>query len=877
MKRQETDDYSLSISAIYEKYQTSAEGLSDDVALARLERDGKNRLRQKPKKTIWKMLVEQLSDVMVLILIAAAILSMVLNEWTEAIVILIIIAVDAIIGIVQEKKAMDAMEALKNMSAPMALCLREGEKSHIPAEDLVVGDVVFIEAGSIVPADLRLVESHQLQIQEASLTGESVPVHKDADHVCDSQTVLGDRLNMAYTSSIVTNGNGEGVVVATGMATEVGHIAHLLEEQDELDTPLKRKLNSVGKTLSVVGIGVCIVMFIIGYLYEKPLVPLLMTAISLAISIIPEGLPATATIVMALGVQRMAKQHALVRQLPAVETLGSASVICCDKTGTLTQNKMTVTHLAIGIKPYTSLQETNTQTPACRHLLQAAILCNNASLDPDHPGEVLGDPTEGALLHLGMTCGFDPEQMAEHYPKVYEQAFDSDRKRMSTVHRMDDRWIVYTKGAVDGLLALCRWRLEGNKIVEMQETDRQLILAQSEDMSGQALRVLGYAMRELDQIPDEDDADVEADLIYLGMSGMIDPPRTEVIEAIETCHQAGIRVVMITGDHQSTALAIARQLHLYQEGNLIISGTELDRMTDEQLDAVVSNVAVFARVSPSDKLRIILSLKRVGEIAAMTGDGVNDSPALKAADIGIAMGKTGTDVAKDSADMILMDDNFTTIEYAIREGRRVYRNIQKVIQFLLAGNIAEILTLFIATLLNWQAPILAVHVLLINLATDTLPALALGVDPASKNIMRHQPVKSNSLFEKGLVQRVIMHGCFITLATILAYLYGLYQDDYSAGMTMAFCVLAISQLFHALNQRSNTESIFTSGNGHNIWLFLAMLASALILVVVLGVPSVRAFFSLSLLSLSQWGVVVLLSLLPLILVEVNKWIIRHHR
>lgn len=874
MKKQETDYHSLTIKETYEKYETSQDGLSDAEALARLQRNGKNILRQKPKKTIWQMLIEQLSDVMVMILIAAAALSVVLNEWTEAIVILIIIAVDAIIGIVQEKKAMDAMEALKNMSAPMAVCLREGEKSHIPAEDLVVGDYVFIEAGSIVPADLRLIESHQLQIQEASLTGESVPVHKDADLICEKQTTLGDRLNMAYTSSIVTNGTGEGVVVATGMDTEVGHIAHLLDDQDELDTPLKRKLNSVGKTLSVVGIFVCVLMFIIGYLYHKPLVPLLMTAISLAISIIPEGLPATATIVMALGVQRMAKQHALVRQLPAVETLGSASVICCDKTGTLTQNKMTVTHLSIGLKPYERQEDVNINDAGFIHLLQAGMLCNNASLDPDHIGEILGDPTEGALLNLGVSYHLDPEEIEEKYPRVYEQAFDSDRKRMSTVHQMNGRWIVYTKGAVDSLLPLCNKRLEGKQVVEMTEKDRLYVLEQSEAMSGQALRVLGYAMRYLDKVPEEDDVDVEHDLIYLGMSGMIDPPRTEVIEAIETCHQAGIRVVMITGDHQSTALAIGKQLHLYQEGNRAVSGSELDRMSDEELDKIVRDVTIFARVSPSDKLRIIQSLKRVGEIAAMTGDGVNDSPALKAADIGIAMGQTGTDVAKDSADMILMDDNFTTIEFAIREGRRVYRNIQKVIQFLLAGNIAEIMTLFIATILNWEAPILAVHVLLINLATDTLPALALGVDPASKNIMRHQPVKSNSLFEKGLVERVIVHGLFITLATIIAYWYGLYTDEYAAGMTMAFCVLAISQLFHALNQRSNTESVFTAGNGHNPWLFLAMLASAMVLVVVLAVPAVRAFFSLSLLTASQWGIVAMLSLLPLVFVEISKLIQR---
>ena len=863
---------------VLRQLNSSPEGLSDDEAALRLEKFGRNDLRQKKKKSIWKMILEQLTDVMVLILIGASVLSMVLGEWTEAIVILSIVCINAVIGIIQERKAANALEALKNMSAPSARVLRNGEESVVPASELVPGDVVRLEDGAIVPADIRLLEENNLSVQEASLTGESVPVEKDANALLPDASPLGDRVNMAYTSSIVMYGNAEGVVVETGMRTEVGKIAGLLDKQDEFDTPLKRKLNSVGKILSVVGLIVCVVIFVIGSLYGRPWIPLFMTAVSLAISIIPEGLPATATIVMALGVQRMAKRNALVRKLPAVETLGSATVICCDKTGTLTQNRMTVTHVAINGDfargAATLVEQAGERLEGYRDLLLGAALCNNAALDPDTPGAVIGDPTEGALLVFAEKHGLERETLEESMPRVFEQPFDSDRKRMTTVHRTDGGVVAYIKGAVEEMLPLCSHILTDSGVREMTENDREQILSLCLKMSEEALRVLGFAARTLDEVPADENEDVEKDLTFVGMTGMIDPPRKEVIQAVETCHTAGIRVVMITGDHKVTALTIAKQLHIFREGNTVVSGAELDEMTDEQLDQAVKTAAVFARVSPSDKLRIIESLKRTGEIAAMTGDGVNDSPALKAADIGVAMGKSGTDVAKDASDMILMDDNFTTIEYAIREGRRVYRNIQKVIQFLLAGNIAEILTLFIATLLNWDAPILAVHILLINLATDTLPALALGVDPASQNIMRHPPIKSGSLFERGLVVRVCLHGVFISAATVAAYQIGIHMDSHAVGMTMAFLVLAVSQLLHSLNQRSNTESVFARGNGHNLFLFGAMAASAAILALILAVPPFRAFFSLTLLSLTEWGIVAALALFPLAAVELSKLFLR---
>ena len=731
----------------------------------------------------------------------------------------------------------------------------------------------------MVPADIRLIESSNLKIQEASLTGESVPVEKDADEKVKVGSPLGDRTNMAYSSSIVTYGRAEGVVVATGMNTEVGNIAEMLNEEDEFDTPIKRKLAAVGKTLSIAGIIICIVIFVIGLIYQRPWIPLLMTAISLAISIIPEGLPATATIVMALGVKRMVKENALVRKLPAVETLGSSTVICSDKTGTLTQNRMTVKELVIeeNIKNKSTIKVEEIEKEdkeKYKELIYAGALCNDAALDPDKKDEILGDPTEGALIFLARDFGFDQEELEEKYEREYEEPFDSDRKRMSTIQKIDGKNIVYTKGAVDEMLELCTKILTPEGEREITDEDKENILELSITMSKKALRVLGFAKKEIEKIPEEDDIDVEYDLTFIGMCGMIDPPRPEVIEAIKTCKKAGIRTVMITGDHLITATAIAKELGIWKEGSNGILGEELDQMTDKELDETVKNTAVFARVSPNHKLRIIQSLKRTGEIAAMTGDGVNDAPALKNADIGIAMGLNGTDVAKDSADMILLDDDFTTIIYAVKEGRRVYRNIQKVIQFLLAGNIAEVLTLFIATLLNWEAPILAVHILCINLATDTLPALALGVDPASKNIMKEKPVKSGTLFEKALIARVILHGLFITLVTIIAYQIGLQTDSHIVGQTMAFIVLSISQMFHAFNQRSNTESIFTSGNGRNNQLLLAFVASFAVIFAILFIPGLRTIFSLTILTAKEWAIVIVLSILPLIMVEITKWIKR---
>ncbi len=874
---------------------TSAEGLSDAEAAKRLAQYGKNNLRQKKPKSIAKMIWEQLTDVMVIILFLAAAFSLIMyfvnpgggeerDGLAEAIVILVVIALNATVGVVQEKKAANALEALKNMTAPTARVLREGEESVVPASELVPGDIVYLEDGCIVPADIRIIQDSNMKVQEAALTGESVPSEKDGPTVLPEDAPLGDRVNMAYSSSIVMYGNATGIVVGTGMNTEVGKIANLLDEQDETDTPMKRKLNSVGKTLSLVGLIVCVLVLGISLIrdYTK-WVSMIMTAISLAISIIPEGLPATSTIIMALGVQRMAKKNALVKSLPAVETLGSATVVCCDKTGTLTLNKMTVTHLAVGddfLQGVTTKVEDVSKkydSSVYEDLVAGAALCINAKKDPDNPGNILGDPTEGALVYLAEKFGIDTEDYEDAHPRLFEQPFDSDRKRMSVLNQTEGGYTVYTKGAVDEMLPLCTQYRTGSGVRAMTDADREQILKVCNKMSAEALRVLGFAVRTVPAVPEEEGADLESDLTFVGVVGMIDPPRKEVIQAVETCHTAGIRVVMITGDHKVTAMAIAKQLHIFREGNIVISGPELDAMTDEELDKAVEKCVVFARVSPSDKLRIIQSLKRTGEVAAMTGDGVNDSPALKEADIGVAMGITGTDVAKDAADVILLDDNFTTIEYAIREGRRVYRNIQKVIQFLVAGNIAEILILFIAVCIGLpEMPIEAVHILLINLATDSLPAVALGVDPASPNIMKHKPVKSGTLFERGMIYRIALHGVFITAAAWAAYLIGQYcfAHDHVQAMTMTFLVLSFSQLSHALNQRSNTDSIFKRGQGHNKFLFVALVCSAAIVLLVSLVPALQGFFDLTNLTWQEWLVSIGLSVFPLVAVEISKCFIR---
>ncbi len=745
------------------------------------------------------------------------------------------------------------------MNAPYALVKRDGKKQKVKVSEIVVGDIVFLEDGSIVPADIRLLKESNLSADESALTGESVPVKKDANAVLKGDEVIGDRVNMVFSSSIITYGTAEGVVTAIGMNTEVGKIAGMLENTDNLDTPLKRKLDAVGSVLSICGLLISVVIFIVGLLHGNNFVSILMIAVSLAISVIPEGLPATATIVMALGVRRMATKNALVKELPAVETLGSASVICTDKTGTLTQNKMTV----IDVLFYPDMD--GTKVPSLDYIY-ASVLCNNASSSES------GDPTETALLEFA-SKKYDVNDIRKKYPKLFEMPFDSKRKRMSTIHEINGKYICYTKGALEEVLTVCDNIIAGDKVIPLTEKIKDEVISKCEKHLNNAERLLAYAKKEIKILPKSEEEDIENGLTFIGLSTMIDPPRLNVKKAIKTCREAGIKVIMITGDHKITATAIAKNLGIYKKGNKALTGTDLNNMDDNDLKNIIENVTVFARVSPEDKMRIINALKSNGEIVAMTGDGVNDAPALKRADIGIAMGKNGTDVAKESADMLLLDDNFTTIEHAVREGRRVYRNIQKVIQFLLAGNIAEVLAIFVAILFNWPTPLLAIHILFVNLATDTLPALALGVDPEEKDIMKRKPVKEGSLFEKGLVFRVVWYGAYIAFLSLVAHHIGM-QDGYDAALTMTFLVLCFAQIVHALNQHSNTISVFSRKHPKNKYLYLAMGISSIFALFVYAIPVTRELFSLTLLDGNQWLAVILLSLSPLIMVELFKLIRR---
>ncbi len=858
------DSYTKSSNDVIESLNSRIEGLNQEEVSIRLEKYGYNEIKEKKKKTIFSMIVDELKNRMILILLLASILSFILGEIAEGVVILIIIFINTLISIIQEKKAIDAILALKNMNTPHTTVIRDGKKKSILTKDLVVGDIVYLEDGNIVPADIRLIEENGLKVDESSLTGESVPVEKDAKAVLDKSTTLADRVNMVYSSTIVSYGTAIGIVVGTATNTEVGTIATMLEDTDSLDTPLKRKLNKVGEVLSIVGIVVAILIFIIGLLYGKDFISLLMIAISLAISVIPEGLPATATIVMALGVSRMAKKNALVKKLPAVEALGSATVICSDKTGTLTLNKMTVVKSTL----YSDIINKNDENTFNDDLIKCSVICNNAYIDKD---KVIGDPTEGCLLIYAKNNGYDIRDIKSN-KVLYEQAFDSVRKRMSVVIKDKKGYLIYSKGAPEELIDVCSYASVDGKKVKLTSEDKDKIKDYCVTMSSKGLRLLGFAMKNINTLPKEGDM-IEEDLTFIGIMGIIDPPREEVKHAINTCHEAGIRIIMITGDHKLTARAIAKDLGIYKKGDLVVDGETLSKMSDLKLRNTIKDISVFARVTPQDKLRIVNALKKNKEIVAMTGDGVNDAPALKTADIGVAMGITGTDVAKDAAAMILLDDNFTTIEAAVKEGRRVYRNIQKVIQYLLAGNIAEVLTIFVSMLFNLPSPLLAVHILFINLVTDTLPSLALGIDPASPNIMKHKPVKEGSLFEKGLVFRIGFYGIFLAIITLVAYFIGK-DDSYDVGMTMAFTVLCLSQIFHSLNQSSSITSLFSKDYPRNKMLFLSIIGSIFFLMIVLFVTPIREFFSLSVLSGNEWLIVILLSLSPILIVEIFKAIKR---
>ena len=848
--------------------ESTPEGLSSQEAAARLEKYGPNKLKDAEKPSLLQRFIQQLKDPMLIILIIAAAVSAVTNfisheSFAEVFIILIVVLLNAVLGVFQESKAEAAIEALQTMTAATCKVLRDGKQVALHSDQLVPGDVVLLEAGDAVPADGRLLESASLKIEEAALTGESVPVNKiiDALGLAKGQedVPLGDRKNMCYMGSTVVYGRGKALITRTGMDTEMGKIAGALANTEQEQTPLQRQLEQLSGVLSKLVLGICLFIFVFdlivaGSFTLDSVLSTFMVAVSLAVAAIPEGLATVVTVVLSIGVTNMSKRNAVIRRLTAVETLGCTQVICSDKTGTLTQNKMTV------------VQHLGETAP----LATAMALCNDAILNDQ--GQAEGEPTEAALVNFAAKEGLPKGQLSAAEPRVDEAPFDSSRKMMSTVHASGAGFVQYTKGAPDEILKRCTSYLEDGKVLPMTDAKRAEFLQANKDMADQALRVLAASRREWAQKPASNDpAYLEQDLCFLGLTGMIDPVRPEVKPAIQECREAGIRPVMITGDHKDTAVAIAKELGIITNASQAITGAELDKIPDSEIGQAVKKYGVYARVQPEHKVRIVTAWKANGAITAMTGDGVNDSPALKAADIGVAMGITGTDVAKDAADMILLDDSFTTIAYAIKEGRRVYRNIQKVIQFLLAGNIAEILTLFVSTVFNWDAPLLAVHILWVNLATATLPALALGVDPASKNIMKHPPVRTGTLFERDLIGRVILQGCFVAAMTTVAYWVGASQGGQAAGQTMAFSVLAFSQMLRALNQRSNTEPIWVRAEGHNPWLVASFLVSALLMACILFLPSLQNAFRLTALTAGQWLWVLFLSVCSILQMEAVKW------
>ncbi len=860
--------YSNSREEMTSQLQTSLTvGLTESEAVVRLTQYGENRLKEKKKKTTLQRFFDQFKDVMILILLAAAGVSFVLaamsghpSEFFEPLLILLIVVLNAIMGVMQESKAEKALDALKSLSAPHARVIRGGKEMVIDAVQLVPGDLMLLEAGDFVPADGRLIETSAMKIEESALTGESVPVEKDADAQIDANAPLGDRINMVYSGCSVTYGRGRAIVTGTGMDTEMGKIANLLEGEEEGQTPLQKKLASLGKYLGVVALAACAVIFIVGISDGMPVMEIFMTSVSLAVSAIPEGLPAIVTIVLSIGVQRMVKKNAIIRRLPAVETLGSASVICSDKTGTLTQNRMTLVKAYLDSTGETEDISTD-NSEKVRQLLQYGSLCCDGTVIFKENGEEqhVGDPTETAIVLAAHKNGMPKEMLNEKYPRLADLPFDSDRKRMTTIHQIDGKYVAIVKGAFDSIRPLC---VAG---------DLEQASEQNDAMSRQALRVLTIAYREMEQLPAQITIEtIEKDLIFMGLVGMIDPPRPEARDAVTVCRQAGIRPVMITGDHVVTASAIAKDLGILQEGDQAITGQQLQQMNDSQLDREVRNIAVYARVSPEDKIRIVKAWQRQGETVSMTGDGVNDAPALKAADIGCAMGITGTDVAKGAADMTLTDDNFATIVDAVREGRGIYDNIKKVVGFLLGTNIGEVLAVFFAMILWRETPLVSMQLLWINLVTDSLPAIALGMEAVDPDIMTRKPKpKSEGIFAGGMGLRVILQGCMFGALSLLAFWIGRRETGLLAGgQTMAFMVLALSQVIQAFNMRSH-RSLFKTGFFTNKKLTGAAAISILLVGLVLFTP-VSVAFELMYLPARLYLIGLGLALVPLVVMELSK-------
>lgn len=880
MVDKQTTFFTQSTDATLKALATTPQGLTQEQVEKRLAENGRNQLTEKKRKSLAIRFLEQFKDFMIIVLLVAAMIAGFLaHEWPDAFIILAVVILNAIFGVFQEAKAEQAINALKEMATPDAHVRRDGEIVTIKSEELVVGDIVLLEAGDIVPADLRLLESAALKIEESALTGESVPVDKTVDTLTDPESGIGDRTNMAFMNSNVTYGRGVGVVTGTGMQTEVGKIAGMLNQADETTTPLQMNLSQLGKSLTIMILIIAAIVFVVGYLrHAQSPINMLLTAISLAVAAIPEGLPAIVTIILALGTQKMVKRKAIVRKLPAVETLGSTDIIASDKTGTLTMNQMTVEKIFTN----NQLQDAGATLPADNLTLKIMNLANDTKIKAD--GEMIGDPTETALIAYGRDKDFDINAALAAEPRVAEVPFDSERKLMTTIHQQaDGQFLMTTKGAPDELLKRVTHYIDAQGVVQpMDDAERQLLLDTNHGLAKQALRVLALAYKVLPSVPATVDPTIETDLIFAGLVGMIDPERPEAKQAVTDAHSAGIRTLMITGDHRDTAEAIALRLGIItpeeDADTAVITGAELDQMDDQEFAKKVTQYAVYARVAPEHKVRIVKAWQKHGKVVAMTGDGVNDAPALKSADIGIGMGITGTEVSKGASDMVLADDNFSTIVIAVKEGRKVFANIQKSIQYLLSANLGEVLTLFMMTVLGWQI-LQPVHILWINLVTDTFPAIALGVEPTEPGIMNQKPRgRKSNFFSGGVFQAIIYQGLLeggITLAVYaLAITFPVHQASglaHADALTMAYATLGMIQLFHAFNVKSVHQSIFTVGFFKNKAFNWAVLASFILLAATIMIPGLNGLFHVSHLDLYQWGIVLAASFMLVVIVEIVKF------
>ncbi len=887
--------YELSIHDVCKELGASAQtGLASKEAKRRLEEYGPNELQQKKGASIFQMFLEQLKDYMVIILIIASIVSILVNEVTDAIVILGIVIINAVLGVFQEYRAGKALEALKRMSAPNAKVLRDGEPVTIPARELVPGDTVILETGDYVPADVRLTNSVNLKVEEAALTGESVPVEKHSEAALHGDVGLGDQINSAFMSTLVTYGRGSGIVTSTGMRTVIGKIAEMIQEEEAEDTPLQKKLSKMGKLLGTGCLVICAIVFAMGLLRGEPILEMFMTSVSLAVAAIPEGLPAVVTIVLALGMQRMAKKNAIMKKLHAVETLGSTTVICSDKTGTLTQNQMTIVKMYVpglsidvqgdGYNPVGALMVNDTELalesePAVRRLVDVMALCNDARLEHvvengSDEWRIIGDPTEGAMIVTAHKAGVKPEEHNKKQPRLQEIPFDSQRKLMTTFHQLTSGgYAAFTKGAPDILVERCTQVLRRDGTVSpMTAEDVSAILKENKALASQAYRVLAMAYKPVDEIPAHPTPETdEKGLVFCGLVGMIDPPRVEAIEAIKVCKSAGIRVVMITGDYKDTAAAIAKQLGIISSDDQVMAGADLNAMDDNQLNEVAKNVNVYARVSPEHKVRIVQAVRNNGEIASMTGDGVNDAPALKRADIGVAMGITGTDVTKESADMILTDDNFSSIVHAVEEGRVIYSNIRKFVFFLMSCNVGEILIIFLSMLLQWPIPLLPIHLLWVNLLTDAFPALALGTEKKEPGLMSEPPRSPNeSIINKDMLINIAVQSVVMTAAVLGAFYYGWQNYGIEMGRTYALVTLIISELLRAYTCRSEKHPLWKIGVFSNKNMNLATIVSLALLVVILLIPGLRDIFNVATLHIHDWDFVILVGFMPLLFGELTK-------